>query len=210
MSKYSYYNVDTGFFPLATKLCFNKKSFDDILKDYAITPKEDPQSFEMGAAETHSFSNMKESVIIVGINLDTIDDNPASLAGIVAHECSHVIERLLEHIGEEVDEFGEETRAYLLQSLVEQIYTACILEMKANAKRKEARAKARKKGKGEGGPVPEVDKPGDDGGAGPPGDHQRQGETGGNQGREGDPVAEAEPHDVGAGAPGNLGDGPVE
>lgn len=210
MSKYSYYNVDTGFFPLATKLCFNKKSFDDILKDYAITPKEDPQSFEMGAAETHSFSNMKESVIIVGINLDTIDDNPASLAGIVAHECSHVIERLLEHIGEQVDEFGEETRAYLLQSLVEQIFTACILEMKVNAKRKEARAKASQKNKGKGRAVPQVDKPGDDGGAGSSGDHQRPGEAGGDQGREGDAVAKAEPHDVGVGPKGNLGHGAVE
>ena len=210
MSKYSYYNVDTGFFPLATKLCFTKKAFNDVLKDYSITPKDDPNPFEMGVAETHAFSNMKESVVVVGINLDAIGDNPASLAGVVAHECSHVIERLLEHIGEEIDEFGEETRAYLMQSLVEQIYTASIVELKQIAKRKEARAKTRAKGEGKRGAVPEVDKPGDDGGAGPSGDTERTGEAGGVEGPQGGAVPETKLHDRGAGAQGGSGDNPVE
>jgi hypothetical protein len=179
VKRYSYYTVDTGFFPLATKLCFNKRSFEDVLRDYNILPKDDPNPFEMGVAETHSFSNLKESVVIVGVNLDAIGDSAASLAGVIAHECSHVIERLLEHVGEQVEDFGEETRAYLMQSLVEQIFTACALELKKNAKRKAARTKIGAKGQGDGGPVPEVDKPGNDGGAGPAGVLPGSGDPGG-------------------------------
>ncbi len=210
MKRYSYYTIDTGFFPLATKLCFTKGSFEAVLRDYNIVPKDDPHPFEMGVAETHSFSNMKEAVVIVGVNLDAVGDSPAALAGVVAHECSHVIERLLEHIGEQVEDFGEETRAYLMQSLVEQIFTVCALELKKNAKRKEARTKTGAKGQGDGGTVPEVDEPGDDGGAGSSGDTQGAAAPGGDQGPQGQAVAATKPDDLGARAPGDRGRGDME
>jgi hypothetical protein len=164
--RYQYYSVDVGFFPLPVAMCFNAKVFKQILKDYNVKVHEDPQAFELGMAETHSFSTAKESVVIVGFDLKAIGDNPARLAGTIAHEASHVITRLLEHIGEDVDDFGEETRAYLMQHLVEQMFAGCILEIAKDAKREERRAKARQKGEGEGRPVPEVDKPRDDGGTG--------------------------------------------
>jgi hypothetical protein len=162
--RYQYYSVDVGFFPLPVAMCFNAKVFKQILKDYNVKVTEDPQAFELGMAETHSFSTAKESVVIVGFDLKAIGDNPARLAGTIAHEASHVITRLLEHIGEDVDDFGEETRAYLMQHLVEQMFAGCIMEIAKDGKREERRAKARQKDKGEGRPVPQVDKPGDDGG----------------------------------------------
>jgi hypothetical protein len=210
VKRYSYYTVDTGFFPLATKLCFNRRAFEDVLRDYNIVPKDDPMPFEMGVAETHSFSNLKEAVVVVGVNLDAVGDSAAGLAGVIAHECSHVIERLLEHVGEEVEDFGEETRAYLMQSLVEQIFTACALELKKNAKRKEARTKTGAKGQGDGGPVSEVDKPGDDGGARSSGDTPGAAAPGGDQRPQGQAVAATKPHDLGARAPGDRGRGDME
>lgn len=180
MSKrYQYYSVDVGFFPLPVAMCFNADVFKQILKDYNVKVHEDPQAFELGMAETHSFSTAKESVVIVGFDLKAIGNNPACLAGTIAHEASHVITRLLEHIGENVEDFGEETRAYLMQHLVEQMFTGCILEMEKNDKREGRRAKTRQKDKGEGRAVPEVDKPGNDGGAGPAGVLPGSGDTGG-------------------------------
>lgn len=162
-------------------MCFNAKVFKQILKDYNVKVTEDPQAFELGMAETHSFSTAKESVVIVGYDLKAIGDNPARLAGTIAHEATHVVTRLLEHIGEDVEDFGEETRAYLMQHLVEQMFAGCILEIAKDAKREERRAKARQKDKGEGRPVPEVDKPGDDGGAGQAGVLPGAGDTGGGE-----------------------------
>ncbi|CAB5218972.1 hypothetical protein UFOVP229_15 [uncultured Caudovirales phage] len=177
--KYQYYSVDVGFFPLPVAMCFNAKVFNQILKDYNVKVTEDPQAFELGMAETHSFSTTKESVVIVGYDLKAIGDNPARLAGTIAHEASHVITRLLEHIGEDADDFGEETRAYLMQHLVEQMFAGCILEIAKDGKREERRAKARQKDKGQGRPVPEVDKPRDDGGPGQAGVLSGPGDTGG-------------------------------
>ena len=175
MKNYPYFDVNCGFFPVPVKLCFTRKAFYQVLKDHGIATSEDPKPLEYGVAETHSFSNTKESVVVVIFNLDTLThDEPQYLAGIVAHEMSHVIERILEHIGEQKDEFGEETRAYLLQYMVEQVYLACSLQRAKDAKRKEARANAGKKGEGKGGPVSEVGEPRNDGGAGPSGDISAQ------------------------------------
>ena len=182
MSKrYQYYSVDVGFFPLPVAMCFNAKVFKQILKDYNVKVIEDPQAFELGMAETHSFSTAKESVVIVGFDLKAIGDNPARLAGTIAHEASHVITRLLEHIGEDVDDFGEETRAYLMQHLVEQMFAGCLLEIAKDGKREERRAKARQKDKGEGRPVSQVDKPGDDGGPRQADLFPGEGDTGGGE-----------------------------
>lgn len=168
-----YFHIDCGFFPTNIKLCFNKKDFHTILKDHDIKLPDDPRPLSIGVAETHNFNNLfsGESLIVVVFDLAACDNIASSIAGTVAHEANHVIERILEHIGEDHDDFGEESRSYLLQYLVEQMFEGCMQEIK-NAERKKDRAKTGKKGKGDGGPVLEVDKPGDDGGAGPVGDIQ--------------------------------------
>ena len=148
-------------------LCFNKKDFHKILEEHEIKLPDDPRPLQLGVAETHSFNNAFNgaSLVIVVFDLAACDSIASAIAGTVAHEANHVIERILEHVGEDHDDFGEESRSYLLQYLVEQMFEACMMEAK-NAKRKEDRAKASKESKGGGGTVPEVGKPGDDGGAG--------------------------------------------
>ena len=162
----TYFHVDAGFYPVPVKMCFTPKAFYKVLEDHGITARPEMAPLELGIAETHSFSSTKESIIIVVFNLEECIDNAALLASVVAHESTHVISRILDHIGEDVEDFGEETRAYLTEWLVRQMFTACLVEVGKIAKRKENRAKTGKKGQGKGGPVPEVGKPVDDGGAG--------------------------------------------
>ena len=170
----TYFHVDVGFFPVPVKMCFTPKAFYKVLKDHGITAQPDMAPLELGIAETHSFSTTKEAIVIVVFNLIECVDNAALLASVIAHESTHVVARVLEHIGEDVEDFGEESRAYLTEWLVRQMFTACLAEVGKIAKRKENRTKAGKKGQGEGGPVPEVGKPVDDGGAGPASDPQGQ------------------------------------
>jgi hypothetical protein len=162
----NYFHVDVGFFPVPVKMCFTSKAFYKVLKDHGIAAQPEMAPLELGIAETHSFSTAKEAIVIVVFNLIECVDNAALLASVVAHEATHVVARVLEHIGEDVEDFGEESRAYLTEWLVRQMFTACLVEVAKIAKRKENRTKAGQKDQGEGGPVPEVGKPVDDGGAG--------------------------------------------
>jgi hypothetical protein len=175
----TYFHVDVGFFPVPVKMCFTPKAFSKVLKDHGITAPPEMAPLELGIAETHSFASTKEAIVVVVFNLAECVDNAALLASVVAHEATHVISRVLDHIGEEPEDFGEESRAYLTEWLVRQMFTACLVEVGKIAKRKENRAKAGQKSKGEGGPVLEVGKPVDDGGAGPASDSQQQGDPSG-------------------------------
>lgn len=163
--KYPYFHVDVGFFPTNVKLCFSDKAFYQMLKDHSIVLEQDPKPLTLGTAETHYFDNTKEAVIAIVFNLVECGDDPVYLAGIVAHECNHVVERIMEHVGEKREEMGEETRSYLMQHLMQQVFKACSLEVAKNAKRKEGRTATRAKGKGAGGTLPEVGGAGDDGGS---------------------------------------------
>lgn len=199
-----YYHVDVGFYPVPVKMCFTPKAFYKALEDHSITAKPEMAPLELGIAETHSFATTKEALIIVVFNLEECIDNAALLASVVAHESTHVISRILDHIGEDVDDFGEETRAYLTEWLVRQMFTACLVEVGRIAKRKENRAKAGKKGQGEGGPVPEVGKPVDDGGAGPASVPQQQGDPCGVEGPKGKTKRKAGVDDQGVASEGST------
>lgn len=175
----AYFHVDVGFFPVPVKMCFTSQAFYKVLKDHGITAQPDMAPLELGIAETHSFSTPKEAIVIVVFNLLECVDNAALLASVVAHEATHVVARVLEHIGEDVEDFGEESRAYLTEWLVRQMFTACLVEVAKIAKRKENRTKVGKKSEGKGWPMPEVGKPVDDGGAGPASVLQEQGDSSG-------------------------------
>jgi hypothetical protein len=161
--KPQYFHVDVGFFPTNVKLCFTTRAFYKILVDHNIPMLEDPKPLSMGSAETHCFDHTKETVVVMVFSLAECGDDPVYLAGIVAHECNHAVERIMEHIGEKKEEMGEETRSYLLQHIMQQVFKACSLEIAKNARRKESRTAAREKGKRARGSVPKVGGAGDDG-----------------------------------------------
>jgi hypothetical protein len=200
----NYYHVDVGFFPVPVKMCFTSKAFYKVLKDHGITAQPEMAPLELGIAETHSFSSTKEAIIVVVFNLVECVDNAALLASVVAHESTHVISRILDHIGEDVEDFGEESRAYLTEWLVRQMFTACLAEVGRIAKRKENRTKVGQKGQGEGGPVPEVGKPVDDGGAGQASVLQEQGGTSGVEGPKGKTKRKAGVDDQGVASAGGT------
>lgn len=153
-SKANYYDVDAGFFPATIKLCFDNHEFQKILKDYDIRLR--ATALDLGIAETHMISDGRQAIIILTFNLEECDIDPAYLAGTIAHEATHCVSRIFDHIGENPDEVGEETRAYLTEHIVRQLTIAVSVEKAKNA-RKANRSVSRKKSEGAEGDVPEVD-----------------------------------------------------
>ena len=80
--KYPYYNIDCGFFPAQIKLCFNDTDFQRILKDHKIEYR--ANALDEGCAETHYFSDEKEGLIVLAIDLEATGTDIAVVAGTVA------------------------------------------------------------------------------------------------------------------------------
>lgn len=206
--KFPYFHVDVGFYPTNVKLCFTTKAFYQVLRDHSIVLEQDPKPLELGTAETHYFDSTKEALIVIVFNLASCGDDPVYLAGIVAHECNHAVERIMEHVGEKREEMGEETRSYLMQHLMQQVFKACSLEIAKNARRKEGRTKTGAKGKRAGGSVSEVGGAGDDGGSRQIGLFEGSGTPCGVEGPQGGFITTTTTNDQGAVGAGNHSVGP--
>lgn len=153
--EWGYYHVDCGHFPAQIKLCFSNEMFQRVLKDHGITHK--TSALDEGIAETHYLTDGKEGVIVLAFDLkECVDEDPSYLAGVIAHEATHCVCRVFEHIGEPVEEIGEESRAYLTEHIVKQITAGIRMEMDKNA-RKENRRLPKQKSKGDGRAEPKVD-----------------------------------------------------
>ena len=155
--KWPYYHVDCGHFPVQIKLCFSDQDFQMILRDHGIQVK--ATALDEGIAETHYLTDGKQGIIVLVFDLEECDEG-AILAGTVAHEATHCVCRVFEHIGEEPDEIGEESRAYLTEHIVKQI-TQAIQQHKAHLETKNAgkrnRKVSNKEGEGKEGSVLQVD-----------------------------------------------------
>jgi len=152
MAKAKYYALDAGFFPQIIYLAFSNEAYKQCLRDHGVHVE--VNAFERGMAETHTIESGKGHLVIMVFDLDDYIDDEPSLVGTIAHECSHTVERFGKFIGEE--NLAGETRAYFTQSLVEQTYSASVIEREQNA-RKANRKSIDKKGKGKEGIVLEVD-----------------------------------------------------
>lgn len=153
--QWGYYHVDCGHFPTQIKLCFSNEIFQRVLKDHGITEK--ASALDEGIAETHYLTDGREAVIILAFDLkECVDEDPSYLAGVIAHEATHCVCRIFEHIGESPEEIGEESRAYLTEHIVKQITTGIRMEMEKRA-RKERRSLSDKEGQGGEGTKPKVD-----------------------------------------------------
>jgi len=152
---WGYYHVDCGHFPAQIKLCFSNEMFQKILLDHGIAMK--ASALDEGIAETHYLTDGKEGVIVLAFDLkECVDEDPAYLAGVIAHEATHCVCRVFEHIGEPPEEIGEESRAYLTEHIVKQITTGIRMEMDKNARETDRRV-SKQKGKGTGRAEPKVD-----------------------------------------------------
>ena len=142
MKKYDYYRLDVGFYPDVMKVCFSDKVFQQILKDHKVTIK--AEALDIGVAETHLIGDGQSALVILVFNLDALTDGIDEVVGAIAHEVSHAIDHLAEYIGED-DGIKGETRAYLSESLVRQLFKITMAEKNNNA-RKADRKISRKKG----------------------------------------------------------------
>lgn len=152
MAKAKYYALDAGFFPQIIYAAFSNDAYKQCLRDHGIHVE--VNAFERGMAETHTIESDRGHLVIMVFNLDDYIDNEVELIGTIAHECSHTVERFGKFIGE--DNLAGETRAYFLQSLVEQTYEASKIEREQVA-RKTNRSLLNKKSKGEEWAVSEMD-----------------------------------------------------
>jgi len=161
MKKYNYYKIKPGIFPDIIKICFSNDQFQDILKDHEI--KDKTVALQMGVAETHFIQNGYVGIIIGVFNLDEMGDDIPSVSGTIAHEASHIVERMAEYIGQE--HITDEVRAYFTQFLVEHIWLCIVEERKQNV-RKQNRKLSKQTSKEKRGTKPEVDQH-NNGSAGP-------------------------------------------
>ena len=151
--KYSYYQINSGCYPNIFKLCFTKEQYAEIIKDHQI--KDPMPALEHGCAETHVLEldgNRKMIVLIFDLDYLIKHFGIEGLAGTVAHEVSHAVDHLAEYIGEESNLTGGETRAYLTEYFVNQIFKASILESQNNDRertRKEIKKGNRGQGRGD-------------------------------------------------------------
>ena len=129
---YNYYKLDVGFFPDVIKLCFDDKVFQQILKDHEVTLK--ASALDCGIAETHVIGDGKDAIIILVFDMSLVNDNLGALVDTIAHEVSHTVDNLAEHIGED-DNFVHETRAYLSGHLAGQIFKICMFEKEKYARK---------------------------------------------------------------------------
>ena len=187
MKKFDYYHVDCGHFPAQIKLCFSNEVFQKVLKDHDITAK--ATALDEGIAETHYLSDGKMAVIVLVFDLAECDGGDAVLAGVVAHEATHCVCRVFDHIGEEPDEIGEESRAYLTEHIVKQIWKGIELEKEKDA-RKRDRKLSKQESKGKQGSDVQVDKH-SDGSAGQDSNTQQQDSSSGTENGNGSVIGEA-------------------
>lgn len=153
--KFDYYHVDCGHFPAQIKLCFSDETFQKVLKDHGIVTKAD--ALEEGIAETHFISDGKAAIIIMVFDLNECDDSDAILAGVVAHEATHCVCRVFDHIGEDPEDIGEESRAYLTEHIVKQVWKGIEIEKEKHARERD-RKLSKQKGKTAQGTDVQVDK----------------------------------------------------
>ena len=170
---------------MTIKLCFSNEDFQRILADHDISTK--ATALDIGVAETHYLSDGKSGIIIMVFDLSECDnEEQANLAGVVAHEATHCVCRVFEHIGEDVEDIGEESRAYLTEHIVKQIWKAIEIQKDKNA-REANRAVSKQKGKRTKRDVVQVDKH-SDGSAGQNSDTQQQDTSGGVENSHGSTV----------------------
>lgn len=115
------------------------------MSDYNVEMK--ATALDIGVAETHLIPTQQSGIIVLVFNLAECSDDWSELMGFIVHEASHCVNQVFEVIGEDTDNIGDETRAYLIQHLVKQITKGIILEREKNA-RKGNRKVSKQKGQG--------------------------------------------------------------
>lgn len=150
--KFSYYHLDTGFYPSVMKLCFSNDQFHEVLEDHGIHVN--ILALDYGVAETHKISLPdKSGLIILVFDISEIGEDSSNIAGIVSHEVSHAVDKLAEYIGEDNNLYDGETRAYLTEHLVRQVVRGYEMELEKNVRKTSGSKTGKRSKKSEGGVI---------------------------------------------------------
>lgn len=105
------------FFPVFVGVAFSNADFVKELKRLKI---EDPVDFDASPASMKAYGNNGQLTLIVCFNpfRDKRVTKNQKIA-LIAHECVHVSDAIFRHVGETTP--GDETRAYLVQHILQEI-----------------------------------------------------------------------------------------
>lgn len=145
MNKFRYYHIDLGMFTTQVKLCFDQAGLDNILEDHSIDLK--ISAFDNGVAETHYLTDGREGIVIMLIDLEHCSSNVHYLHGVITHEAYHATCRVFEHIGEKIQNVGEEIVAYTIEYITKQVSAAATKELEKRSVGKKRRSVPKQKSK---------------------------------------------------------------
>jgi hypothetical protein len=129
MKKHSYYVATTGFFNAKIRICFSDEQFQQALKDCKITTRHN--ALDLGIAESHYIQQegTQNCMLAIAFDFDEMaKDDALERMGTIYHEVSHTVTHIFQHIGEEVEKIGDETRSYLGEHLFKQVFAAYATE----------------------------------------------------------------------------------
>lgn len=156
--KRQYYLASTGFFDHPVKICFSEAGFQEAVRDAKITTKH--TALDTGVAESHIITQegTQNTLLAIVFDLDEMQKyDPLEKIGVIVHECVHTVTHVFQHIGEDENKVGDETRAYFTESLFKQVFAAFATEEDHRA-RKASGSKADKADKRTKGLVVQMDK----------------------------------------------------
>lgn len=115
------YCLNTGHFPLEAVYVPNRKAWTRFLRERKVSLKLNPYPETAGCVTFFEHRTLKTKAAITFC--DELKDYPADeIAGLVVHECMHVVQCMNEEMEEQKP--GHEFEAYLIQSLVQEVLIA--------------------------------------------------------------------------------------
>ncbi len=114
------YYLPRTIFPVYIGFCLSKKDWDDEMKRLKI---QEPSSFVAGgkdAAACRFFHKEHGNTYIICFDIrDVKKHDEIQIIALLTHEITHVCDFIFEDVGE--DKPGSETRAYLMQFMIQNI-----------------------------------------------------------------------------------------
>ena len=117
--KKTFYKLELGPYPIEAYYAPTKKSWHRLLRKLNL--EDEPYSKGVGMMTTyHPHGEQTNPICIITVNCEGMDN--CVRVGIIAHECVHVFQELIERIGENVP--SPEFEAYTIQSMVTNVVWA--------------------------------------------------------------------------------------
>lgn len=109
-------------FPAWVGFCPSVEAWAKFLVEYCDSAVKEFPTTDASCTVFHRPDKAVRLMMLITVNKKFDDKSTVSLVPLVAHECMHVVQYVLEDIGE--DHVGHETQAYMLQYYLQEILTA--------------------------------------------------------------------------------------